>query len=696
MEVDTLLRDIENKDLVLPEFQREFVWKERDVKKFIQSLYKGYPTGSLIIWKTLNPPTVRGGSKDTENVYTRVLLDGQQRLTSLYLFIKGESPPYYKSMKKLFNLYFNVETEEFRYFQKTLMSNKKEWISLLNFFKKDSAAKFIQENSNKDYYFKYLSQLTKLESIRKYDYFVDEEKLGKLNDIKEVVKIFNLVNSSGRTLVEEDLALAHVCTFWPEIKNIFRKELSLLEQKGFKFKDYNFLIMCLNCIATGHAKFDTFYNIPENKIEEAWKKVKKSLEYLINILNDKMHISSTKSYELKSEALLVPLIVYLANNNFEFKDEKILNKFLYWFYNAMMWGRYTRRGKSSPLEQDIVTLTKENTPESLIHNFEREVPYFEVKPENLKGAGSRSPFFNMAFIIAKSKKAIDWFNGNLLHTKLLGDSYRLHKHHIFPRAILRKHGYYKDIDKKKMVNEIANLVFLTERANKQIRNTEPQQYLKQVMKKYPKALKSQFVTEKEDLWRIKNFEDFLRERRRTIAKKINKFMKNLVDEEIQEIDIHKLIQQDESYNLEFKSTYSWSTKENKVDKELKYSILKTIVGFMNANGGTLLIGVSDNHKVIGMDLDYKSNWKGNKDGFLLDFRNFIEKQIGIVNYSRYINPEFIEVNGKEIYMIQVEKALDPVFVKSDGKKIMFIRLGNKTDPISDPEEINKYIEDNWK
>ena len=87
MEVESLLRDIENEDLVLPEFQRGFVWNGKDVKTYIQSLYKDYPTGSLLIWKTLKPPKLRGKQKPAENIYTRVLLDGQQRLTTLLLVL---------------------------------------------------------------------------------------------------------------------------------------------------------------------------------------------------------------------------------------------------------------------------------------------------------------------------------------------------------------------------------------------------------------------------------------------------------------------------------------------------------------------------------------------------------------------------------------------------------------------------------
>jgi len=694
MKVETLLRDIEKTDLVLPEFQRDFVWNEDDVKKFIQSLYKNYPTGSLLIWKTLKPPKLRGEHKQADNVYTRVLLDGQQRLTTLYLFVKGKTPPYYTNMVKKYNLYFNVETEEFRYYQKTLMDGRNEWISVLGFFQSESAALFIQNAQDPAYYFKYLAQLTKLEQIKNYEYFVDEEKLGKLSDIKEVVRIFNLVNKQGRTLLEQDLALAHVSAFWPEIKDLFRKELILYKQLGFSF-DFNFLILCLNASATGHAKFEGFYNVTEDSIKESWEKVKKALLYLLNHIRDKAYIDSNAPYELKSEALLVPLVVYLANNNCEFKNEQELNKFLYWFYNALMWGRYTRRGTSSPLEQDVVTITRDKTPESLIHNFEREVRYFDVKPENLEGASVTSPFFNMAFIVAKSKGAVDWFTGNNLHTKLVGQSYRLHKHHIFPKDFLRKKGIYTK-DKRKIVNELANRAFLTERANLKIRNTEPIVYLKKVVEKYPKALDQQFVSSKEELWKVENFNDFIKDRRRKIANEINKFMKSLVDEEMHKIDINELIQQEESYNLEFKSTFSWDMKENKTNKDLKFAVIKSIVGFMNANGGTLVIGVSDAHEVIGMDLDYKSNWKGNKDGYCMDFRNSLEEAITLTNYNKYIDLGFASIDGKEICIVKVEKGLEPIFLKKDGKKFLYIRLDNKTEPLDDPEEVNKYIEDNWK
>jgi len=695
MKVETLLKDIENKDLVLPEFQRDFVWKEGDIKKYIQSIYKKYPTGSLLIWKTLNPPKLSGGFKSSEGIYTRVLLDGQQRLTTLYLFVKGKTPPYYNNMVKKYNLYFNVENEQIRYYQKTLMENKQEWISIIDFFKQGNAANYVIKNQNKDYYLKYLDTLSKLDSIREYDYFVDEEKLTNLENIKEVVKIFNLVNKQGRTLSEEDLALAYTCSFWPGIKDLFREELNLYSEKGYVF-NFNFLITCLNSIATGHAKFDSYYKASEEIIKESWTKLKEALRYLLNTLNDKAYINSSNPYELKSDALLVPIVVYLANNNYEFKNGIELNKFLYWLYNSMMWGRYTRRGKSAPLEQDVVTITREKNPESLIDNLSREVRFFKVLPRNLEKAPITSPFFNMSFIVAKSKGAIDWFNGSKLHSRLIGNSYYLEKHHIFPRNLLEKRGYYQTYEKQKMVNEIANRVFLTAKANKEISNSEPIQYLKKVKEKYPKALKQQFVPENEEFWKLDEFELFLKKRRKKIADEINNFMESLIDNKPMKEDIAELIKKEESNNLEFKSTYTWNIKENKVDKELKFNVLKTVAGFMNSNGGTLIIGVDDEHQVIGMELDYKSNWKGNKDGFILDFREYLESYIGINNYNRYIDLSFELVGDKEVCVVKVEKSFDYIYLRKNNKKVLYVRLGNRTKPLDDPEEIMEYIEEDKK
>src|SRR5947207_12469820 len=96
MVIRELMDGIRNLDLVLPEFQREYVWEREQAKQLIVSLYRGYPTGSLLFWKTDSPPEIKNAAIAIERIgTTSVILDGQQRLTTLYLLIRGEIPPYY-------------------------------------------------------------------------------------------------------------------------------------------------------------------------------------------------------------------------------------------------------------------------------------------------------------------------------------------------------------------------------------------------------------------------------------------------------------------------------------------------------------------------------------------------------------------------------------------------------------------------
>ena len=136
-------------------------------------------------------------------------------------------------------------------------------------------------------------------------------------------------------------------------------------------------------------------------------------------------------------------------------------------------------------------------------------------------------------------------------------------------------------------------------------------------------------------------------------------------------------------------------KKKKTNKELKHSVLKTIVSFANSGGGTLLIGVSDNHKIIGLEQDYKSNWKENKDGFLLEFRKYLQNTIGLTEFNRYVDLEFHNLEGKEILEINVERALRPIYMKMNGSKVLYIRDENRNEPLTDAEEINEYVKENW-
>ena len=124
-----LLNQIRRGEILLPEFQRGYVWNSDQVRILIQSLYRKHPTGHLLVWKTYKPSPVRGGSAVSDG-HSLLLLDGQQRLTSLYVLFEGKEPAFYEGESLFADLHFNVQTEEFRFWQKTIMEKNPAWISL--------------------------------------------------------------------------------------------------------------------------------------------------------------------------------------------------------------------------------------------------------------------------------------------------------------------------------------------------------------------------------------------------------------------------------------------------------------------------------------------------------------------------------------------------------------------------------------
>src|SRR4051812_9104596 len=120
MEISQILDKIDDNQLFVPAFQREYVWKRDDAKYLINSLIKGYPTGTMLTWETSSPPELKGKWKyNSSQGAVKLILDGQQRITTLYILIRDKIPPYYTKddiKTDITNLYVNVENLELEYF----------------------------------------------------------------------------------------------------------------------------------------------------------------------------------------------------------------------------------------------------------------------------------------------------------------------------------------------------------------------------------------------------------------------------------------------------------------------------------------------------------------------------------------------------------------------------------------------------
>ena len=295
MKIRTILEKIDEKQLFIPAFQREYVWKRDDAKQLIDSLIKEYPTGTMLTWETASPPELKGPHKYNENQgAVRLLLDGQQRITSLYMLITGELPSYYtisEIMNDTRGLHVNLETLELSYYMKTRMDNNPLWQNITDVFQKRIGAFDLQ---------------TKFAAIGKQ---IEMEELKKLNDniskvtgvlerefpeqiipvkatIREAIDIFYKVNASGVALTDAELALAQISGYWPQARDLFKEKLAKLEKEGFVFKLDFLIYVLLGCLHHMGSDMKKLHSEENNeRLRDVWDRLDKQvLDYVANLL----------------------------------------------------------------------------------------------------------------------------------------------------------------------------------------------------------------------------------------------------------------------------------------------------------------------------------------------------------------------------------------------------------------------------
>ncbi len=688
--ISDLIKEIRHGDLILPEFQRGYVWNRQQVRAYMNSLYRGYPTGSFLIWKTPTPPKVRGEVSTEDTKSYRLILDGQQRLTSIFALMEGEAPPFYEGEHLVFDLHFNVLKEEFAYYKKTQMFGNIEWVPVTKFFKQGIAA-FIQAQSGeaKDYYFENFGRLKQLDDIKDYLYY--QKDLTELA-MDRVVEVFNLVNSTGTRLSKSDLALAHICSLWPGARDEFRATQKAHQALNFDF-DLSFYMRCTSIVATGSALYEPLYKTPIDEVKAAWPRVTKVLEYVLNVLRGDAYIDSASA--LPSPTVVVPLVSYLAlGGKASFANDAEKRGYIHWMYAAMMWGRYSGSSETK-LQSDIEAIKGADPLEKLRDNLIADRGRIKVEAKDLEGAGIASPFFPMTYIVARARGAVDWFNGVALYQKAIGKSFGLEIHHVFPQGLLYKSGYdSSNATHKRLVNEIANLAYLTKQANLGISAKKPETYLPKVLAKYPDALKQQSIPSNTSLWQVKQFEAFLSDRRALMANAINVFMDSLLSEAASgSFSIHDFIAKGEGPNLEFKSSIRWDYKLSTVSKDLEKVIARTIAGFMNHSGGTLVVGISDDGEVLGLETDLATLKKPTTDGLSLHITEILNRYLGEVAAAA-VDISFADVESKTIAVLSAEGAVTPVFLEDGGQSEFHVRSNASTRRL-DVKEATGYITQRW-
>jgi membrane protein YdbS with pleckstrin-like domain len=179
------------------------------------------------------------------------------------------------------------------------------------------------------------------------------------------------------------------------------------------------------------------------------------------------------------------------------------------------------------------------------------------------------------------------------------------------------------------------------------------------------------------------------------AELIKQTITNTTKTALQHRSLQMLIKEGESLFLEFKQTLRYDIRKKTVSKDVERSAMKTIAGFMNSEGGTLIIGVDDEGVVTGLENDYDTLAKKNRDGLENHLSLLVKTMIGI-KFTNYFRTKFEFFQGKEACIVMVEPSHKPAYLHNqEGKEEFFVRIGNSTQPFS-MSEAEEYIKTRWK
>lgn len=523
MKVSTILDQIDLGSIALPEFQRGFVWNRDQVRGLMHSLYRKHPVGSLLVWVTQTEGATSRGDSPQLHGTVELLLDGQQRITSLYGILRGKAPAFFDGNSQAFTgLYFNLDNQTFEFYAPIRMQNDPKWINVTElmqqgvgeFIARIFAVPEFQPNMND-----YIKRLNSIESIKEVDLHI-EQVTGEDKTVQVVVDIFNRVNSGGTKLSQGDLALAKICAQWPDARQEMKNRLKKWQRAGFHFK-LDWLLRCINANVTGEALFTALGKVDTSTFQAGLIQAERSIDTLLNLISGRLGLDHDRV--LGSRYSFPLLVNYMSRRGGHLADHQERDRLLYWYIHTFLWGRYAG-STESVLNQDLAAVEDiEVGLDKLIEQLRRHRGDLRLNPGDFSGWSRSARFYPMLYMMTRVQHAKDWDTGVELNNNLLGQLSHLQIHHIFPKSLLYKHGYDRS-----EVNAIANFTFLTQDTNLKVSNRNPEEYFEDFFTKQPGAVESHWIPMDRELWKVENYPQFLEARRVLLAKAANEFLDGLL------------------------------------------------------------------------------------------------------------------------------------------------------------------------
>ena len=731
-----LVEDIDRGRIALPDIQRPFVWKPVQVRDLFDSMYKGFPVGTLMFWETGAEAGIRQiGGVDGDAVPRLLIVDGQQRLTSLYSVLYGKPVLDSRFKQKRINIAFRPEDESFEVTSAAIRRDP-EYIADITPLWGDSYRSVVRDflarlathrqagvdlperewNAQQDLL---EDRIDRVRDLRDFQ-FQALELTGNADE-EQVGDIFVRANSKGVQLNQADFILTLMSVHWEkgriQIEQFCREAVApagngasprnpfidprpaqmLRVAVGLAFRrarlEYVYRLLRGKDLETG--------DVSEQRRTEQFERLQAALDQVLDLSNWHeflkclTHAGFRSGRMVTSEsALLFSYVLWLIGRCDLGLDRRRLRQVMSrWFFMAHTAGRYTGSPETL-MEADLRRLeSAADDGDAFCAELDRIVratftrDYWEISlPERLDTSSSRSPVLS-AYLAALNLLDAEAL-GSDLRIRDLSDPLRaapraLERHHLFPKAHLAAKG----VTRHPETNAIANMAYLDWPENAAIGSEDPRVYWPAMSATLaPARLEQQMYWHAMPVgWEQLDYPTFLARRRKLLAKVVSDGFEQLWDSESSPPlagGVRELLRLGESQTLEFKSSARWNSHTGGVDKRLEHVVVKTVCGLLNAEGGKLLIGVNDNAEVLGIQADIGTlGSKASRDGYELLLRQLLERSLSVPT-AGIVQIGFERVDGTEVCIVTVASSGKPVFAKplegGAGHIEFWLRVGNAT------------------
>ena len=717
--ISSLIDDIDLGKIGLPELQRPFVWPNVNVRNLFDSIYRGYPAGFLLFWDTgANEALKAIGTKADRQPPRMAIVDGQQRLTSLYAVVKGAEVVRADFSKGAIRIAFNPLTERFDVPDATTTKDKAYIPDISVLWRKDTnlfafvrdfmdglaSTRPVDDDERRSIE----RSISRLHNLLQYQFTA--LTLAASVDAETIAEVFVRINGSGKKLNQSDFIMTLMSVFWDdgraELETFARSATLPGDGQASPFNHFikpapDQLLRATVGVSLKRARLEAVYNAlrgrdpktgidsPEKR-DEQFARMQDGQKAALNLSNWHHFLSALTLAGYRGEkmissetAIIYSYVLYLIGiGDFAIPRDRMRQAIAEFWFMASLTGRYT----SSPetrFDSDLARLRDLKTAEDYLATLRGLIDttltedFWAINlPGLLATSAAQSPSlfaYNAALIRLDAVALYSPFKiAALVDPAIKGSRAVLERHHLFPRAYLEESG----LSDLKQINQIANFAAVEWPQNLKIGKQSPRDYVPALDAALSAAQRDQmyFWHALPPLWWELSYDDFLIERRIRMARVIKTAWEHLTGKTVPatpiRIDISDLIAAGEGDEVEFKSTLRTNLHTNQVDDKMHLAVLKTIAGFLNAKGGTLLIGVADSGEVLGLDADGFPN----EDKMGLHLVNLVKDRMGDV-FLPYIHYRFEEQDGRRTLLVRCEKGPKPAFVKDAGAQRFFVRGG---------------------